>query len=405
MRIRTAYDGFNGKPRLLHSDNLEDRFLPDGVDVLINVLDWSLTNIRGRLVGSHKIWKAKDEIEHIIESKKKNKNAFVRDRKAYALILTSGSAGPAFDIFAQEYYPDEVLVVQLNKKFKDLIQTGIKLNGKGPSIEIKTPDYWFEKGELKEFWIDLFYPERASRKPRDYRRMLEKYRNSPNFRRLCEIVAENPLHLENVFDVTNVIDYSKGNPYVDIKELNGAVKDYHHLFYPFGSGETGEAARRIRENSKGIFRRPAKLLAITAPGNPSSTDPFGEGDADKFEMPRDNEQNIYTRKRMDSESLFFTAPRKELNMAKGILDAVVKRDPDFDVRTGNSASAAFVPFLLAEPYKRGLRIPAYRFGGFFGNKIIEQPYIIKSGESVCVLHSGEEVGKYEKKVLESAVLK
>ena len=59
MRIRTNYDGLNISPRLLHSDYLEERLLGDtGANILINVLDCSLTNIRGRLIGSHKPWKA-----------------------------------------------------------------------------------------------------------------------------------------------------------------------------------------------------------------------------------------------------------------------------------------------------------------------------------------------------------
>tara|TARA_Y100000310_G_scaffold306787_1_gene348235 strand:+ start:2111 stop:3307 length:1197 start_codon:yes stop_codon:yes gene_type:complete len=398
MRIRLAYNDLNISPETLESDYLEKRLLPKNTDIDIHVLDFSLTNVRRRLIGTHKAIKAKHGLEYVAESDGN-----------YAHILTAGSTGSAFNTFAEEYFQD-IQVVQwlINQKVKNLIKIGKKVNGKGPSISIQAPNLWFEFGQLEGFWMDLFTLDGNSRASKDYKKIIQQYRESPNFKRLYELVRKKPLAYNRNFDVTNACEYSKNeNPYENVQEIIDAVNVYDHCFVPWGSAELFEAFRKIRKNSKaGIIdflrgRSPAKLLAVTVPGNPCSTNPDGESDADKLVMYRLNKQNEITRRRMDSKSLFFTAPRQESNTMKGILDSVVRyEDPaEFDMRTGNSSCTAFVPFRLAEPYQGGLVIPAYTFGGISRTKIIDQDYIIKPGESVCVVNTAEQVGRHEKEFI------
>ena len=108
--------------------------------VQVDVMDFGNTRTK-----SHKGIKAKHGLDYV-QSKGGD----------YALIITSGNAGPAFDVVSKDY--ENIQVVKfvnkgLIRKPINIIELGKDKQGKDKyGITIQLPDKWFNSKQLKSFW-------------------------------------------------------------------------------------------------------------------------------------------------------------------------------------------------------------------------------------------------------------
>lgn len=371
-RLEKSLDG----PEVFHSGILSRKI---GRRVKIDIMDFSQTR-----TGSHKGIKARHGLHYV--------NCKGGD---YALVITSGNAGDAYDRMSMYYDIQVVKFVNKNRtrKLIDIDEIGEGRFGKDRyGITVQLPNKWFDSRPLERFWRKLI------------RGKIWKYKNNQEFDRLTQIVNENRLNPLNAFDVTNIRSYDKKgkSPYL-IPEIEHAVKKYDYCFVPYGSAELFSG---FQEAASGLWFSKPVLLAVTSYENPvslpkqkKSVNGFRlrkkhrKSHADKLDTPRIGDEHRRSVAMADKRTYFCSLPDKLIDRAYKSMGLV--RSENENLRTTPTGSICLGVFDKenVEYLKRGIRIKnTYRFDPreieFYKKKLVMKPLVIKPKSRVLIVNTG-----------------
>ncbi len=371
-------------PRIVHSGALEKKFV-GRKKINLDVMDFGDTRVeeigitgrRNYFVGTHKGIKAEHALDYVDYS-----------GRNYALLITSGNAGKAFDIEGK-YHPNLQVVKFMNKG--KLVDVNVGETGRA-DISIRLPNKWMnaDKKELEKFWKRLIAGRNFG--------IIRKYRKSADFEELASFVDEAGDY-ESAVDVTNIDDYiSKDEkyPYL-ISQIKDAVKYYDCIIAPIGIGELAFGLVKARENLRGLikgklFNKPAKLLFVTGKANPFAFKSNSKSDACMLDTPKPGKAHWKLRKEgvYDRGIYFCSLDDEKINIANGRLNALVEQG--LNMKTSSTGSMCFGVFNDVKSQKGNIVIPAYRFREdlmkSFNGVSTKKDYVINPRDRVCVVNTG-----------------
>lgn len=368
--------------------------------ILIDIMDFSNTRNGLGIIGTHKGLKAEQALKYVAEM-----------GGHFALIITSGNAGHAFDMESVYHLESPgspgIQIIKFMKDTKGLIDINHSNgNYQNPSITIKLPDKWMTPKKLENFWKNF---KNDSISPWRHSKVYEK---DENYNDLLTLIKNKGLDFKKSHDVTNFLDFSKENPYL-IPEIERAVEDYDHCIVQVGSGELAlaflEARKNLRGFKGGLGNKPANLLFVTGIDNPFYPDVFTgqslkgmDGSASMLSTPKLGRAHLELRRMaLDDKGVYFCGlGDSNIEKANGKLNSLIERDPAGyvfgDIRTSTTGSSSFGALDKAKPYRGRLDVlGAYKFqshwASSFRSVLNFKDYAIKSGESVCMVNTGGKV--------------
>ena len=366
MKIEKSLDG----PEIIESRGLSKKI---GKGIKVDVMDFSQTRTK-----SHKGIKARHGLDYV---NKKNGD--------YALIITSGNAGPGFDIVSRNYDIQVVKFVNPNimRKPINITELGAGRDCKNRyGITIRLPNGWFGSKKLEKFWKKLVLGKK------------KKYKNNPEFDKLIEIVYGSRLNPFNAFDVTNIIDYNKKgkSPYL-IPEIQEAVKEHNYCFVPYGSGELFTGFQEA--SSKLWFGKPV-LVAVTSNGNPLSwnklqrpSTKYRKSHADKLDTAKMGAEHLKTIAMSDKRTYFCSLNDKLIDKANGSMNLVKKERKNLTTTSTGSIGLGVLNKENVKYSNEGIEVKGtYRFNkqeiNFYERLLRKEPLIIKPGSKILIVNTG-----------------
>jgi hypothetical protein len=309
-------------PKIINSNIISGK---TGLDV--KVLDFS--NLPS---GSHKYYKAESACNQIQEM-----------GGGYALLITSGNAGKAFDLVAKDYPNAQVI------KFVDETQ----ISNKNISIDkqesqflvkLRAPPLWMDGTDLGIYW----------------RKQLERF---PELKELTyKLNTQKNLKIQNAFNVTNCIDFgNKTNPYFEsLKDyFNLFLDKYDYVFAPIGSGELFSGLQKVCKN-KNIK---TQLIGVTTKIHPLSNQKNSDekGIASKLNSPRfcRGLGAVVSQGYEGNSSVYFANDRETSNAYETLISS------GLDLETSLSGSISLAPILSAKTNNSSF--DSYLFKSIFYN--------------------------------------
>jgi len=361
----------------IHSRTLSKKV---GCGINMDIMDFSQTRTK-----SHKGLKARHGLNYV-----------AKKGGDYALIITSGNAGPAFGIVSEDYDIQVVKFVNKNmvRKLINITELGQNKQGQGRyGITIRLPNKWFTPKKLQKFWKKLIKGKKRG------------YRNDSEFNRLIEVIEQRGLDAFNAFDVTNVRDYcKKGNPYL-IPEIKKAVKKYDYIFVPLGSGELFSG---FQEAAKKLWFSKPVLVGVTSNKNPLSLaqqkksgggfrirKKHRKSHADKLDTPKIGRGHIRNVSLANKKTYFCGLKDKLIDKAYDSMDLVRKEHGN--LQTTKTGSICLGVLNKENVYYFGERdgIEVQNTYGFtekpitfYKKQLVEKPLIIKPKSKILVVNTG-----------------
>ncbi len=353
-----------------------------GRGIKIDIMDFSQTR-----TGSHKGIKARHGLDYV------NKKG-----GDYALIITSGNAGHAFDIVSRDDGYDIQVVKFVNKNVMrkpiNITNLGQDRSGKDKyGITIRLPKGWFTPKKLERFWKRLIQEKK------------KEYRDNKEFGNLLNIINGNGLNPLNAFDVTNIRNYDKKgkSPYSSIPEIKHAVREYDYIFSSLGSAEFfagwQEAANRL------WFSKPV-LVAVTSYENPVSLaqqkksvngvrlrKKHRKSHADKLDTPKIGDEHRRSVAMADERTYFCSLPDRLIDKAYKSMGLVRREHPDLRTTPTGSICLGVLNKEYVEYLDRGIRVMGtYGFdvkcNEICKKELVMKPLIIKPRSKVLIVNTG-----------------